>query len=455
MTPAGPPPVPGGRNPEDREAARREREARRTGRGSTDGASDGGPNWRERAERLTSARAERPSREQRAPRRLGISRGERAERQKRAPRRQRPPRPKRAPRADRPAASGSRRRRLVAALGAGALVMGLIAAWFLVSLFQPLSGDGKGEGRVSVRVPAGAGVGAIAEVLERRGVIGSSFFFQTRARISGRSGDLKPGVYRLGEGMSIKASLDALAKGPAPNVLNVTVPEGRPRREVARALPRQLRGNYLAVTRRSDRLSPARYGAPRGASLEGFLFPSTYELKKGKPVSALVAAQLGAFKSQFAKVDLGFAKRARLTSYEVLTIASMVEREAQLPRERPLVASVIFNRLREGIPLGIDATIRYATNNWDRPLTRSQLQVQSPFNTRTNKGLPPGPIGSPGLDSIRAAAKPARSGFLFYVVKPGTCGEHDFSRTNAEFEADVARYNRERERLGGRSPTKC
>jgi len=344
---------------------------------------------------------------------------------------------------------------LVAALGAGALVTGLIAAWFLVSLFQPLSGDGRGEGRVSVRVPAGAGVGAIAEVLERRGVIGSSFFFQTRARISGRSGDLKPGVYRLGEGMSIKASLDALAKGPAPNVLNVTVPEGRARREVARALPRQLRGDYLAVTRRSDRLSPARYGAPRGASLEGFLFPSTYELKKGKPVSALVAAQLGAFKSQFAKVDLGFAKRARLTPYEVLTIASMVEREAQLPRERPLVASVIFNRLREGIPLGIDATIRYATNNWDRPLTRSQLQVQSPFNTRTNKGLPPGPIGSPGLDSIRAAAKPARSGFLFYVVKPGTCGEHDFSRTDAEFQTAVARYNRERERLGGKSPTNC
>jgi len=335
------------------------------------------------------------------------------------------------------------------------LAIGLVAAWFLFSLFQPLAGDGRGDGRVRVSVPAGAGGGTIADLLERRGVIGSSFFFQARARISGRSGELKPGVYRLGEGMSIEAALDTLAEGPAPNVLRVTVPEGRSRREVARTVPSQLRGDYLTATRRSRRLDPTRYGAPRGASLEGFLFPSTYELKKGRPVSALVGEQLGAFKSQFGRVDLRSAKRARLTRYDVLTIASMVEREAQVPRERRLVAAVILNRLREGIPLGIDATIRYATNNWDRPLTRSQLQIRSPFNTRTNKGLPPGPIGSPGLDSIRAAAKPARSGFLFYVVKPGTCGEHDFSRTDAEFQADVARYNRERERRGGKSPTKC
>ncbi len=139
----------------------------------------------------------------------------------------------------------------------------------------------------------------------------------------------------------------------------------------------------------------------------------------------------------------------------MLTIASMIEREAQQPRERRLVASVIYNRLRDGIPLGIDATVRYVTNNWERPLTQSQLATQSPYNTRVNKGLPPGPIGSPGIDSIRAAAKPARSGYLFYVVKPGTCGEHAFSETDAEFQADVSRYNRERQRMGGKSPTKC
>ena len=149
------------------------------------------------------------------------------------------------------------------------------------------------------------------------------------------------------------------------------------------------------------------------------------------------------------------AKRRKLTAYDVLTIASMVDREAQIPRERPLVASVIYNRLREGIPLGIDATIRFATNNWNRPLRQSQLAIDSPYNTRSRKGLPPGPRGSPGLAAIRAAARPARTGFLFYVVKPGTCGEHAFSKTDAEFQRDVGRYNTERARRGGKSPTNC
>ena len=149
------------------------------------------------------------------------------------------------------------------------------------------------------------------------------------------------------------------------------------------------------------------------------------------------------------------AKRRRLTTYDVLTIASMVDREAQIARERPIIASVIYNRLRRGEPLGIDATIRFATNNWTRPLRESQLQLDSPYNTRTRQGLPPGPIGSPGIAAIRAAARPARTGFLFYVVKPGTCGEHAFSRTSAEFDEDVRRYNDERSRRGGKSPTNC
>jgi len=437
--------VPGGRSPEEREAARREREARRAGRGG-DGA---GP----------SALPQRPARQ--APRRepaaprpgRGESRRERGESWRQRAERLTAARTARSGASRAPGAS-NRRRSLTVLAAAGAL-LGVLALWLVFSLFQPLAGEGRGEGRVSVRVPAGAGLGGIADLLERRGVISSSFFFQARARLSGSAGDLKPGTYRMGEGMSNAAALELLSRGPAPDVLNVTVPEGRSRREVARALPSQLRGSYVAATRRSRQLSPSRYGAPRGASLEGFLFPSSYELKRGQRVSALVDAQLNAFKEQFPKVDLAAARRAQLTPYDVLTIASMVEREAQVARERPLIASVIYNRLREGIPLGIDATIRYATNNWDRPLRESELQNPSPYNTRLNKGLPPGPIGSPGLESIRAAARPARTGFLFYVVKPGTCGEHDFSETDAEFQRDVARYNREREARGGRSPTEC
>jgi UPF0755 protein len=133
----------------------------------------------------------------------------------------------------------------------------------------------------------------------------------------------------------------------------------------------------------------------------------------------------------------------------------MVEREAQVARERPLVASVVYNRLRQGIPLGIDATIRYALGQWNRPLRQSELATSSPYNTREIPGLPPGPIGNPGLASIKAAARPARTNYLFYVVKPGTCGEHSFSSTDAEFQEDVARYNAARARRGGKSPTDC
>ena len=342
-------------------------------------------------------------------------------------------------------------RRLVPLLALGAL--GLVVLWLLMSLFQPFGGEGEGEVRISV--PPGAGVGQIADMLEQKGVISSAFFFQARATVSGRRDALKAGSFRLRRGMSHGAALDALSQGPPPDVVRIAIPEGRARREVKGIVEGQLKGDYLALTKSSRLLDPRKYGARRPRDLEGFLFPATYELKRGLSAQDLVNEQIRAFRREIAKVDLRAAKRRKLTPYDVLTIASMVDREAQIPRERPIVASVIYNRLREGIPLGIDATIRFATNNWTGPLTQSQLATGSPYNTRTRRGLPPGPIGSPGLAAIRAAARPARTGFLFYVVKPGTCGEHSFSRTDAEFQQDVRRYNSARSRRGGKSPTNC
>ena len=150
-----------------------------------------------------------------------------------------------------------------------------------------------------------------------------------------------------------------------------------------------------------------------------------------------------------------YAESKNLTVFDVLIIASMIEREAGVPSQRKLVASVVYNRLHEGMPLGIDATIRFATGNYERPLTESELAVDSPYNTRTNAGLPPGPINSPGIEAIEAAAHPAKTGFLFYVNKPDTCGELAFAKNEAEFEADVAAYNAAREANGGNEPTSC
>jgi uncharacterized YceG family protein len=138
-----------------------------------------------------------------------------------------------------------------------------------------------------------------------------------------------------------------------------------------------------------------------------------------------------------------------------VTIAAMVEREVAVARERPLVAAVIYNRLKAGMNLGIDATLRFALDNWTEPLKVSELASETPYNTRNHAGLPPGPIGNPGLASLEAAAHPAKVPYLFYVVKPGTCGEHAFSSTDAQFQQDVARYDQAREAAGGKSPTKC
>jgi uncharacterized YceG family protein len=203
-------------------------------------------------------------------------------------------------------------------------------------------------------------------------------------------------------------------------------------------------------------LDPRDYGAPKSASLEGFLFPATYELEPGSSARALVTEQLRTFKREFSKVDMGTARRAKLNRFDVLTIASMVEREALVPKDRRLIAGVIYNRLKQGMPLGIDATIRYELENFSRPLRVSELERDTPYNTRTRQGLPLGPIGNPGAGRrSRPAADPARNDFVYYVVKPCANGAHAFSSTDAKFQQDVAAYNRKRDELGGKDPSQC
>jgi UPF0755 protein len=365
-----------------------------------------------------------------------------------------PPRPPVRPKGPPPRGRG--RTWLLRIAAVAALLLVAAAIWFVVSLFQPFKGAASTH-RATVFIPKGADDGQIADILEKRGVVSSSFFFGLRARLAGD--ELKPGVYSLRQDSSYGDVLTLLSHGP-PSVrkVTITVPEGRSRREEAARIRTNsnLQGSYLAATTSSSVLKPARYGAPRDtSSLEGFLFPATYELRSTAPVTQLVDQQLLAFKRAIRRVPMGAAHRKSLSTYDVLIIASMVEREAMLRRERPVIAGVIYNRLRRNIPLGIDATIRYATGNWMRPLTQSQLRIRSPYNTRTHLGLPPTPIGSPGLPSIRAAAHPRRTPYLYYVVKPGGCGEHVFARTFAAFQRDTARYNAARARSGGRSPTKC
>jgi UPF0755 protein len=335
-----------------------------------------------------------------------------------------------------------------------AVALVLVAGWFLVSLFQPFKGDGEGD--VRVQIPTGASVTQIGDILEDNDVISSAFFFRARVTLGSSRGDLKPGSYVLAHDMSYGAAIDALSEGPPKDVVTITIPEGRSRAEIAPIVESAgLSGSYRQASVSSPELDLRRYDAAGAESLEGFLFPATYELKRGASAEDLVAKQIAAFKDQFGSVDLREARRKNLTPYDVLIIASMVEREAGVAKDRPLIASVIYNRLSRGEPLGIDATLRFALNNWTEPLKVSELALDSPYNTRINANLPPGPIGNPGLESIRAAANPADTDYLFFVVKPCGEGEHAFAATNAEHEQNVARYDAERAAQGGQSPTEC
>lgn len=238
---------------------------------------------------------------------------------------------------------------------------------------------------------------------------------------------------------------------PTGPTLKIVFPEGFTRKEMA---ARIVAVNEIARDKRDvkTRLSPKAYLrlTKRGAlprdfakaefpNLEGFLFPATYSFMKNTTTRGLVNMQLEAFTNAWAGVDLKYARSKNLTAYDVLIIASMVEKEVQVPKERPLVAAVIYNRLKAGIALGIDATIRYGL---DIPPTKaileSQLDSDSPYNTRKFVGLTPTPIANPGLASIQAAAHPAKVDYTFFIRKPD-CRSHYFTASQEEFD----NYSRE------------
>jgi uncharacterized YceG family protein len=349
---------------------------------------------------------------------------------------------------------GAGRGLLYAAMAGGGLVV-VLGLVFLFALFQPFAGEADGE-PISLKVPAGASVGEIGDLLAEEGVISNATLFEIRARLTGRADELYFGDHTFYPGMSYSAALDELGNQPLKETLAIVIPEGLSRSETAETVEAAgLPGDYMKATISSPQLDPDDYGAQgRAENLEGFLFPATYELNPNSDVTDLVEQQLQAFKDNIAGVDMSYAKSKNLNIYDVVTIASMVEREVSVARERPIVAAVIYNRLSRGEPLFIDATTRFALDNWTEPLTESDLAVDSPYNTRTNAGLPPGPIGSPGLASIEAAAKPADTDVWLYVVKPGTCGEHVFSSSLDEHNANVARYQEAQAAAGG-SPTDC
>jgi uncharacterized YceG family protein len=329
-----------------------------------------------------------------------------------------------------------RRRALALAL----VLVGVLVAWFLIAFFQPPPFDpGEGSGEAIVTVPEGATASEVADLLSKNDVVSNGTLFEWRLKLAGESDKILPGRYVLAHNMSYGSAIDKLTSSGGQ--INVTIPEGEDRTQISATIKDLgLTGDYLAASKSFKGFDPNKYGAHNPKSLEGFLFPATYQLNPGSSVDQLVSKQLQGFEQNFAGVDMSYAKSKNLTVYDVLTIASMIDKEVQIPSERPLVAAVIYNRLHRGMPLQIDATTRFEFHNYTGDITASQLQSQSPFNTRINAGLPPTPIGNPGLSAIKAAAQPAKVNYLYYVLNGNNSGHHCFTASGSEFNQLAAAY---------------
>jgi UPF0755 protein len=301
---------------------------------------------------------------------------------------------------------------------------------------------GKLGGKVTVVVPSGASLSAIGQELEAKGVVKHARAFVIKAESDGYSTKFKPGIYTFRRNEPYDELVAALVKGGEIPTVKVTIPEGSTLRQAAGIVSAHVNAistkSYLAVAR--DNPPPFKLeGYKKGTTLEGLLFPATYDVDPKTKAKAFVERQLKAFSDNFADIDMTRARKANLTSYDVVIIASMIDREAQVPGERPLVAAVIWNRLKAHMLLQIDATVQYALGKTKPVLTYNDLKVDSPYNTYTHAGLPPTPISNPGLAALEAAADPVDVPYLYYVARNDGTGRHYFSKSYAQFLVDKAK----------------
>jgi len=289
---------------------------------------------------------------------------------------------------------------------------------------------------VTFVVPEGASGGEVVDALHKRGIVRCGLVSKYLLNTAGLSDSIKAGTFLLTTNMAPEAAFEVLTTSPEPvPTLRLTIPEGFRLTQIAQRVQ-----DVLGIP--ADRfLSLAEGGTyslppylPRGRSTtEGFLFPKTYEFVKGETAASdVIERLLRQFRDEVAGLPWGNAGRLGLTPYRIVIVASMIEREARTPRDRPLIAAVIYNRLRRGMPLGVDATLQYVDPNPANGLTGSDLRIDSPYNTRLHGGLPPTPIASPGLPSIEAALRPAHVDYLYYVLC-GKDGHHEFTASYQEF----------------------
>lgn len=290
-----------------------------------------------------------------------------------------------------------------------------------------------------VIIPRGETASGAAQKLASERVISSPFLFDVLARVSGKSGEIKAGEFRFAAHQSLADVLKVVTTQGEQVAQWVTLPEGYTAKEMAEAIAAKGISNQSALER-SFLDGSIDVDGSRTPSLEGYLYPSTYLIPKDASAADVAAILTGEFKKQLPADAAARAKALGLTVPQVVTLASLIEREAKADDERALMAGVYYNRLRRKMPLEVDATIEYIFPEHKTVITRADLAIDSPYNTYKNTGLPPTPIANPGKPSLWAAFHPQPSEYLFYVYKGD--GHHAFSSTYAEHEANVEKYLR-------------
>jgi UPF0755 protein len=317
-----------------------------------------------------------------------------------------------------------------------ALLVALVIGAFVWAQGQ-INPSGHHGPNVAVQIPKGASTSKIGDILAKAGVIHDSTLFSLYVRIKGE-GPLLPGAYSLPRNSSYSLAISKLEAGPKLVTDTLRIPEGYTLRQIAAAvaaLPHMhlSASRFLEAATSGEVRSP--YEPPGVNNLEGLLFPDTYQVQQGDTEDDVLETLVGEFDDQASQVGLNAAAaRMHLSPYQVVTVASIVEREAKLPLDRGPVASVLYNRLHAGMPLGADSTQTYYLRLTHPGLTPSVAQLNAPsrYNTRLNKGLPPTAIANPGLASLRAATAPPSSQNLYFVqIKPD--GQLGYATTVAGF----------------------
>jgi UPF0755 protein len=294
-----------------------------------------------------------------------------------------------------------------------------------------------GEDTVFI-VEKGSSLRVVAGKLKENGFITSKGLFLVWARLSGHSRDLKAGEYELNPTMTPVEVLRHLSRG---NILThaVNIPEGYTRAQIAVLLNKKgLAEKYDFVEITSDRAIAQEYGI-QGPGLEGYLFPDTYHFARDLSAKAIVDVMVRRFFEVIKPFEEQIAQSG-FTLEEVVTLASIIEKETSMAKERPIIASVFLNRLRRGMRLQTDPTVIYGITDFDGDLTRKHLQEPTAYNTYVIRGLPPGPIASPGIDSIKAVLYPAKTEYLYFVSMNN--GSHYFSKTYKEHQKAVNKYQK-------------